>query len=218
MPKRLFLVHPYLPSMPPIDRAFKEGWPEADIVNLVDESLYVDVPLDGTISPALSARVFTLFHHCVASGADGILFTGTTFGSVIDAARREIAIPILRAEEAMAEQVVARGGRIMLTCTSQRAIPVVRATLDAAAARQGVSPQISEHWVAGAKGAITTGGLPAHDRLIAQEIEAMDDIDIIILGQISMMPAIPYLTPKRARRIVSSPAAAVTRMRDLVGP
>jgi Asp/Glu/hydantoin racemase len=217
MSKRIFLVHPYLPTMAPIDAAFRNGWPQAQIVNLLDESLYADVPADGSLAPALFARVARLLHHCEQSGADGIIFTGTTFGPAVDAARRQLRVPILRAEEAMAEEAVLRGERILLVCTTRRAMPIVRGSLDAAAARRDRACRISELWVEGARAAIVDGAMEAHDRLIANAIEAAGDFDVVVLGQISMVPARAYLSAAVAGRVIAGPEAAVTRLRALVG-
>jgi Asp/Glu/hydantoin racemase len=217
MPKRIFLVHPYFPTMAPIDAAFRKGWPQAQIVNLLDESLYADVPADGTLAPSLFARVATLLHHCEQSGADGIVFTGTTFGPAVDAARRHLRLPVLRAEEAMAEEAVRRGERILVACTAKRAMPIVHGSLEAAAARCGRTCRITELWVAGAKDAIIDGAMEAHDRMIASEIAAAVDFDVIVLGQISMLPARAYLSAAVAGRVIASPDAAVTRLRALVG-
>jgi hypothetical protein len=109
MPKRIFLVHPTPLSMPPIDDAFKTLWPDAETLNLLDESLYADIPPDGTLAPAIYERVASLLRHCEASRADGILFSGSTFGPAVDAARKRIRVPVLRAEEAMMEQAVVLG-------------------------------------------------------------------------------------------------------------
>src|SRR5882672_2918956 len=216
MAKRIFLVHPYGPTVAPIDAAFRRAWPEAQTVNLLDESLYADVPADGTLAPSLYQRVATLLQHCQASGADGIVFTGTTFGPAIEAARQHIKVPVLKAEEAMADQAVALGERILLVCTAKRAMPIVRQSLDEAAVRLRLTRRISELWVAGAKDAITDGAMEAHDRLIAKAVEAAADVDVIVLGQISMVPAQTYLSPAVLRRVITSPHAAVERMRALV--
>lgn len=216
MTKRVFLVHPYFPTMAPIDAAFKQGWPQAQIVNLLDESLYADVPPDGTLAPWLYQRVATLLRHCEASGAAGIVFTGTTFGPAIEAVRPHIGVPLLRAEEAMAEQAAAMDRPMLLVCSAKRAMPVIRGSLEAAAARQGRTPQVSELWVAGAKDAITQGGMAAHDRLIAREIEAAGHSGTIVIGQISMVGACAYLPAAIAPRVVTSLNAAVARMRALV--
>jgi hypothetical protein len=95
-------------------------------------------------------------------------------------------------------------------------MPIVRQSFEAAAARQGVTRTIDELWVAGAKDAITDGAVEAHDRLIARAIETADH-DVIVLGQISMVPARTYLPEAVARRVLTSPDAAVARMRALVG-
>ena len=52
MPKRVFLVHPTPLAMAPIDEAFKTQWPQAQTINVLDESLYADIPQDGTLAPA----------------------------------------------------------------------------------------------------------------------------------------------------------------------
>jgi len=216
MPKRIFLVHPYFPTMAPIDAAFKQAWPAAQTVNLLDESLYADVPQDGTLSPLLYERVVTLLQHCVRSGADGIVFTGTTFGPAIEAVRPHIRVPLLRAEEAMAEQAVGMGHDILLVCSAKRAMPVIRASLEAAAMRRALAPRIKELWVSGAKDALAKGGLEAHDQLIASEIEAAAFAGVIVIGQISMVGACSYMSPALAPRTVTSLNAAVLRMRSLV--
>jgi len=218
MPKRVFLVHPTPLAMAPIDEAFKTLWPQAQTINVLDESLYADIPQDGTLAPAIYDRVASLLRHCELSGADGILFSGSTFGPAVDRARIGMRVPVLRAEEAMIEQAVTLGERILLVCTAKRAMPVVRGTLDAAIKRAGVTRAISELWVKGARDAITSGDVAAHDKLIAEQVIAAGDFDVIIFGQISMVPAQVPLPPEIARRIVIGPHATVTRMRALIDP
>jgi Asp/Glu/hydantoin racemase len=216
MSKRVFLVHPTPLAMAPIDEAFKTRWPQAQTINVLDESLYTDIPQDGTLAPAIYDRVASLLRHCELSGADGILFSGSTFGPAVDKARAGMRVPVLRAEEAMMEQAVTLGERILLVCTAKRAMPVVRGTLDSAVKRAGVTRAITELWVKGARDAITRGDVATHDRLIAEQVMAAGDFDVIIFGQISMVPAQVPLAPEIARRIVIGPPATVARMRALI--
>jgi Asp/Glu/hydantoin racemase len=216
MPKRIFLVHPTMLAMPPIDQAFKTKWPQAQTINLVDESLYADLPQDGTLAPAVYDRLASLFRHCELSGADGIVFTGSTFGPAVETTRTSVGVPVLKADEAMMDLAVERGERILLVGTAKRSIPVVRASLDEAAARAGRAPQVTELWVAGSRDAIIGGDVDKHDRLIAGQVEAAGDFDVIVLGQISMVSALARFAPEVARRTLTSPDAAVERMRALV--
>src|SRR5262245_3528126 len=116
----------------------------------------------------------------------------------------------------MAEQAVSLRRDILLVCSARRAMPVSRGSLEAAAKRQGVASQINELWVSGAKDALAAGGMEAHDRLIAQEVEAAGHGGVIVIEQISMVGACAYLSPVLMRRVVTSLNAAVARMRALV--
>jgi len=217
MPKRIFLVHPTPLAMRPVEHAFKTLWPDAQVVNLLDESLYADVGVNGELAPALYQRVANLLWHCEASGADGIVFSGSTFGPAVEAASSGVTVPLLRIEEAMMDEAVARGGSILLVSTQKRALPVVRATLDHSAKRAGKSPPITVLWVAGARDALVNGDNDKHDRLIAEQAAAAGDFDTVVLGMISMAPARAKMPPALASKTLTSGEAAVTRMRKLLG-
>jgi Asp/Glu/Hydantoin racemase len=217
MAKRVFLVHPTPLALPPVDEAFKTLWPEAQVLNLLDESLYADVGPNGELTPGLIARVANLFRHCEASGADGIVFSGSTFGPAVEEGRKGIKVPVLRIEEAMMDDAVARGGSILVVSTQKRAMPVVRGTLDQAAKRAGKSPAIKEIWVDGARDALNADDSDRHDRLIAEQAAAAGDFDTVVLSMISMAPARAKMPPALAQRTLTSGECAVARMRNLLG-
>jgi Asp/Glu/Hydantoin racemase len=217
MPKRVFLVHPTPLAVSPVDEAFKRLWPQAQVLNLLDESLYADVGANGELTPALYTRVANLFRHCEASGADGIVFSGSTFGPAVEEGRKGIKVPVLRIEEAMMEEAVARGGSILVVSTQKRAMPVVRSTLDVAAKRVGKTSAIKELWVAGARDALNAGDSNKHDRLIAEQSAAAGDFDTVVLSMISMAPARAKMPPALAKKTLTSGEATVTRMRKLLG-
>jgi len=215
MPKRIFLVHPTLLAMPPVDQAFKTLWPDATIINVLDESLYNDIPQDGKLAPDIYTRLANLFRHCELSRADGIVFSGSTFGPAVEEARKDLRIPVLRIEEAMMDDAAARGGSILLVCTQKRAQPVVRGTLDAAARRAGMPLTVTELWVSGARDALNRGDNETHDRLIAEQSAAAGEFDQIVFGMMSMAPAKAKLPPALARKVLTAGEAAVARMRQL---
>lgn len=217
--RRIILVHAYRHSMAPIYDVFRLGWPEAEVVNILDETLYSDAAPDGTLAPSVPARLKTLFEHCVLSGANGIVFTGSTFGPAVDHARRGLSVPVLKADEAMAEMATARGPRILIVCTAQRAIPIIKRNIELAASTMGEPLQIEATCVAGAKNAIREGRIADHDRLVRQAVEAAAQVgryDVIVIGQISMVPVVRLLSATAARQIVTSPDASLTKLRSLV--
>ena len=98
--------------------SFARLWPEATLMNLVDDSLSADLARDGRLTGAMTDRFLTLGRYAVSTGADAILFTCSAFGPCIEAVAREHApMPVLKPSEAMVEQAAARGHRIGLLST-----------------------------------------------------------------------------------------------------
>jgi Asp/Glu/hydantoin racemase len=214
--KRIFLLHAYFPSMAPVDRAFREIWPEAAVFNLLDESIYADISPEGDVPAAVCDRIASLLRHCELSGADGIVFTGSTFGPTIEKIRNCVAVPVLTADEGAAEAAVLAGRSILILSTAARSMPAVRRGLENAAARAGVQRIITEQVVEGAKAALDAGDLAGHNRLIRAAVDDANGYDVVVFGQMSMEAALDGAGPELASRIITTPRASASKMRSLL--
>jgi len=207
---RIILIHPYRPSMGPIEAAFAELWPEAEVCALLDESLYADVATDGTMQASVPDRIATLVRHALASKADAIVFTGSTFGPAMDNARAGLSIPVLKADEAMAIHAAEKGGKVLLVCTAGRALPVLVNNLEAAMRERDTAIDISTLVVAEAKAALVRGATNEHDALLVSAIVRQDRPDTLLLGQMSM-GRVPALLPPAWREITMTSAEATVQ-------
>ncbi|MDB5405618.1 MAG: hypothetical protein JWL84_530 [Rhodospirillales bacterium] len=216
MPHRIFLVHVNPPAMPPVLEAMRQGWPEALVFNLLDESLYAELDAEGTITPEIIRRIRLLLEYCVAARADGAIFSGSTFGPAVEAARQGLLIPILKADEAMVAAAVECGERIAVLGATERSIAVVSRGIAAAAAAAGRRITITPHWVAGATAAMASGRRDEHDRLVAAAVDRATGCDALVVSQISMIPAVFAVPPLPGRTILTSANTAVARLRALV--
>jgi Asp/Glu/hydantoin racemase len=218
MKPRIYLLHAYRYSVAPCEEAFARLWPEAEAVRLLDEGLYADAGADGSLPPNIGARLSSLFNHCVLSGAKGIVFTGSTFGPAVEAAKGGITVPLLKADEAMSEIAVAKSKRILILATAKRAMPVIRRNLENAAKSAGTAPELAEIWVEGAQAANNAGRAEEHDRAIADAAKNHGEgFDAIVLGQMSMAPARRLMAPDLAARVLTSPDASAIKMRAALG-
>ena len=108
---RIALIHALKHSVAPIEEAFSRLWPEAQLANLLDDSLSADLAREGALTPAMTQRFLDLSRYAVRCGADGILFTCSAFGPCIDVCAAELApIPVLKPNEAMIEEAIASSG------------------------------------------------------------------------------------------------------------
>src|SRR3954471_32514 len=115
---RITLIHALKHSIVPIETSFARLWPDATLMNLVDDSLSADLARDGRLTDTMSKRFVSLGRYAADTGADAILFTCSAFGPCIEAvARAHAPMPVLKPNAAMIEQAVARGGKIGLLST-----------------------------------------------------------------------------------------------------
>ena len=102
---RITLIHALPVSIAPIEEAFERLWPEANTVNLADDSLAGDLAAAGTLQPEMTDRFLALARYSAMSGADAILFTCSAFGPCIEACQEELAsLPVLKPNEALIER------------------------------------------------------------------------------------------------------------------
>jgi Asp/Glu/hydantoin racemase len=204
---RITLVHALKHSIVPIEAAFASLWPGPSLMNLVDDSLSADVARDGRITDAMTERFLQLGRYAKGTGADAILFTCSAFGPCIEAVAREQApMPVLKPNEAMIEQAVAKGRRIGLLSTFPP-------TLVSMPREFPSSVEIVPKLAAGAMAALDRGDRAEHDRLVAEASKDLRDCDLIALAQYSMAPAAALVESASGRPVVTTPDSAVLKLK-----
>ena len=68
----------------------------------------------------------------------------------------------------------------------------------------------------GALAALQAGDGQTHDALIAEAVSALGDVSCVILGQFSMARAAQTVAQKTDVQVITTPAAAVTRLHELL--
>ena len=206
---RIALIHALKHSLLPIEASFARLWPEASLMNLLDDSLSSDVARDG-LTVAMTERFLSLGNYAASTGADAILFTCSAFGPCIEAvARAHAPMPVLKPSEAMIEQAAARGHRIGLLSTFPPTLmsmpPEFPGTVE-------IVPKLAE----GAMAALDRGDRSEHDRLVAQASRDLRDCDLIALAQYSMAPAAALVAEASGRPVLTTPDSAVLKLKQLL--
>jgi Asp/Glu/hydantoin racemase len=210
-PPRIALIHALKHSVAPIEAAFAKAWPEARLMNLLDDSLSADLARDGALTDAMTERFLALGDYAVATGADAILFTCSAFGPCIDAvARAHAPMPVLKPNEAMIEQAVRMGRRIGLLSTFP---PTLVSMPPEFPASVQVVPKLAE----GALAALDRGDRTTHDRLIVEASRDLRDCDVVALAQFSIAATAPLVAEASGRPVVTTPESAVEKLMMLLG-
>ncbi len=221
-PPRIALVHALRESQVPAWNAFAAGWPEAKIFNLVDDSLSADFAAAGRLTQAMTGRFLTLGRYVAGNDPDGqrtsaLLFTCSAFGAAIDAVKQDLSIPVLRPNEAAFEVALATGSRIALMSTFPKSLPPLVAELEAMAAERGLKPEIITAVAEGGLEALQAGNGVEHDRIAAATAASLPPVDALVLCQFSLARAAGSIAPVPGRTVLTTPASAVAKLRNLLG-
>jgi len=213
---RIVLVHAVRVAMQPIEDAFRADWPDAERVNLLDDSLGVDRSKARDLQPAMFERFKALTDYAETIGAAGLLFTCSAFGPAIEAARAGRAFAVLKPNEAMFEDALACGGRVGMVATFEPSIAPMEEEFRALAQVRCPGAELRSIFVADAMDALNAGDGPRHDRLIAARVAELADCDTVLLAQFSTARAAPAVSEVLKCPVLTSPRSAVDRLKAAI--
>lgn len=214
MGTRIALIHALAHSVEPINTAMARDWPEADRMNLLDDSLSADLARNGAgLDDVMHQRFETLAAYAEGTGAQAILFTCSAFGSCIAAvAARRPHMPVLKPNEAMIAEAVAAAqstsGRIGL-------IASFAPTLQSMPVEFPSGTDLCTELAAGAMAALNAGDGATHDALVAAAAQRLktQGCSVIALGQFSMARSRQAVEQAVAQPVFTTPDSAVRALR-----
>jgi aspartate/glutamate racemase len=182
-------------------------WPEATRMNLLDDSLSVDLATSGRgLDAAMHDRFARLAQYAVDCGSRGILFTCSAFGSCIEeVARQHAPLPVLKPNEAMIDDAVASGAkRVGLIAT-------FAPTLESMPPEFPRELTLHCGLAKGALDALNKGHAAAHDALIAETALwlAEQGAEVIALAQFSMARARQAVAQRTGLPVLTTVDSAV---------
>lgn len=214
MTSRIALIHATALAMEPIQHAFERLWPQAQCMNVLDDSLSRDLAQTGRLTPAMVQRFVDLAHYVQGTGCTGVLFTCSAFGSAIEAAAQATGLPTLKPNEAMFEQALqtpAANGRLSLglVATFEASLGSMGQELHAMAQARGQAIDLHTVFVPEAMADLAAGQAELHHQKIAKALDQLPRCDVVMLAQFSMAAAQPLAQRQSSVPVLSSPDCAV---------
>jgi Asp/Glu/hydantoin racemase len=214
---RIALIHAVTVAMAPVHDAFRQLWPEAECVDILDTSLSRDRERDGELTKAMVDRFLLLAKYAEDNGAAGILFTCSAFGEAIEEAAAKAKVPVLKPNEAMFEAALAAGKRLGMLATFEPSVAGMEAEFHAIAGTAGSKATLSSFCVPGAMKALQSGDAAEHDQLLAIAAPRFADHDAVLLAHFSTSHAAAAVKAAVRCPVLTAPGAAVTRLKGLIG-
>lgn len=214
---RISLIHAVTVAIDPVVETFKTDWPEADVYSLLEDSLASDLQTAGQIDDFMIDRFKRLADYAADTGADGVLFTCSAFGTAIEAAAAaHDGLPILKPNEAMFEEAMGMGDKIGMIATFEPSIPSMVREFEEMAEAAGSSATLATVCIPDAMSALRNGDAETHNKLVAAASDQLPDTDVLLLAQFSTAQAQPAVSSLYTKPILTSPSSAVRKLRRLL--
>ena len=213
---RIVLLHGTPVAVEPINRSFADRWPQADLVNLLDDSLSVDRAKDHDLTPRMFERFMELGGYAHRIGAKAILVTCSAFGPAIERMSRELPVPVLKPNEAMFQAAMSAGKKIGMLATFAPSLLTMTEEFDQFVRETGSKATLQTIVVEGAMEALRKGDAQKHNDLIAARAPELAGCDAIMLAHFSTSRALEKVSGVVSVPVLTAPDAAVDRLKAIV--
>ena len=218
MPVTIAYLHTSHVLIPLFTELSRRELPGVEQFHMVDESLIQNTIRAQKLTKATIRRVLTMVESAHEGGADAVVVTCSSIGPAASMARRLFEFPVIRVDEAMAEEAVRAGRRIGVAATLRTTLEPTVALLREKAVAAHREVDVVESLCEGAFEAVLSGDTATHDRILTDSLTRLvGGVDVVVLAQASMARVVQKLPPASVRiPILSSPELAVKRARSLL--
>ena len=212
---RITMIHAIAESIPPVQLAFSEEFPEAEVINVMDEGLLAD--FDGEITPQLRRRMSNLIGYCQDNQADAIGLACSVYAPVVDSAKDLVDVPLVSSYGPVMADAVKAGTRVGLIASVAATLRDAEHYLRLAAEEAGkeVEPVIclAEDLIT----VMRAEGLPGLERRLEEEVlKLAPDVDVVLLGQFSFAAALAHLQKVSPVPVLSAPHSSARALKALL--
>ena len=210
---RVAMIHALAGSIEPTKLAFHDEFPDAELVNVMDDSLLTD--FGENLTPKLRRRMSQLICYCAEHGADAVGLACSVYAPVVESARDLVDIPVLSSyeavmDEAVMDEAVGCGSRIGIIASVPATIRDSEFYLRKAADQRGMT--------------VEPVPLLDQDLMRLMDIAGQEEflqrmapnVDAVLLSQFSMATALAHLGEITDVPVLSAPHSSARRLRELL--
>jgi Asp/Glu/hydantoin racemase len=209
------MIHAVAESMQPTKLAFQEVFPEAELVNLLDEGLFLD--FDDQLTPALRRRMTQLICYSADYGAQAIGLACSVYTPMVDMACGVVDVPIISSYGPVMLEAVQAGHRVGLIAAVPATLRDAGYSLQQTAQECGASMEICPRLAEDLMDVKRYEGEVAFCRRLGEEVDKLaPHVDAVLLTQFSMASALGYLRSKAAVPVLSAPHSSARRLKELL--
>jgi Asp/Glu/hydantoin racemase len=212
------MVHYIVRNVELFNRIAAEVMPDVEVIHLVDEGMLKELLRGMGLTELMARRLQTLVSLAEESGAEAVMVTGSSSGPLVPQIKDRVRVPVLRVDEAMADEAVRLGTQIGVLATSQTTIGPTTGLIQERAGLAGKRVNIETAVCQGAFEAHRRGDYVTHDALVKKELKALiKRVQVVVLAQATMERVADQLSDReKSVPILTSPRLGVQRLKQML--
>jgi Asp/Glu/hydantoin racemase len=214
---KLAIIHTTPATVDTMKMLAAELLPGFELVNFVDDSILPQLGQNDGNLAEVEERLVHYARFAEQVGADVILEACSSVGELVAKMQSAVSVPIVRIDEAMAEQAVQRGEHLGVAATLQTTLQPTTRLLRAKAQANGQQVEIRPLLIKGAYLKLMAGDREGHDNLLVEKLQELArSVDVVVLAQASMTRVLPRLSAADQEKILATPRLAMKRVKDVI--
>ncbi len=211
------IIHTTAITIEPLRTLAAEILPDWEVINFLDDSILPQLQRNGGNLEEVAARWLCYVQVAEEVGAAAVLSACSSVGELVPRARARTSLPVVRIDEAMAEEAVARSERIGVAATLRTTLEPTLRLLRGKAEAAGRTVALEPLLVDAAFQRLAAGDRDGHDRLLAAALEELAGRnDIVVLAQASMARVVSVLPDSLQDRFLSSPRLGMQQLKRIL--
>ena len=212
---KLAIIHTTAITIEPLKALAAELLPGWEVINFLDDSILPQLQRSGGDLEEVAGRWLQYVRFAEEAGAAAVLSACSSVGELVPRAGAQVAVPVVRIDEAMAAQAVSRADHIGVAATIITTLQPTLRLLRQKAEAAGRSVELEPVLVDAAFQRLAAGDQEGHDRLLAEALAALAArVEVVVLAQASMARVIPILPETVRGKFLSSPRLGMERVKE----
>ncbi len=182
-----------------------EQCPGNEISHVMDEGILRRLSTYGTITPEIIEWLSNMVLSAESAGADLAVVSCSSLSPCVNEVRNRVGIPVLKVDEPMMEHAIRNAGRIGMVMTNPTT--KIPSTLLFQEVREKLksSATLETRLCPSAFAKLNNGDIQGHDTEVIETVEnLLDDVEIVMLAQISIARVRKQIDPVISDRVFSS--------------
>jgi aspartate/glutamate racemase len=214
---KLAIIHTTAATVEPLKALTAEVLGGCELVNFVDDSILPQLATNSGDLSEVENRLISYAKFAEQVGADIILEACSSVGELVHKMQTAVSIPVVRIDEAMAEEAIQRGKYLGVAATLATTLQPTTRLLLYKAKEAGKQVDVKPLLIEGAYQKLMAGDREGHDNLLVEKLQELAQAtDVTVLAQASMARVLPRLSAKEQDKILVSPPRAMAQVKNIL--